>query len=190
VRKKQVIYLEGDEASRVYFVQAGRVKTSKATDGGKELITGLYGPGEFFGYLPVLAHTPHADSAVAVDESALVYIPTADFAALLHRNAEVSRQFIRLLAGRVGTREEELLAMAYSSIRRRVADTLLRLHEQGGAAADTSIQLARDDMAAVVGTAPESLVRTLSEFKADGLIELTPKHIRVLEPEKLRRARW
>jgi len=127
---------------------------------------------------------------VAVDESALVYIPTADFAALLHRNAEVSRQFIRLLAGRVGTREEELLAMAYSSIRRRVADTLLRLHEQGGAAADTSIQLARDDMAAVVGTAPESLVRTLSEFKADGLIELTPKNIRVLEPEKLRRARW
>ena len=190
MRKKQDIYLEGDEATRVYFVQSGRVKTSKITDGGKELITGLYGPGEFFGYLPVLAHTPHADSAVAVDDSALVYIPTDDFLALLHRNAEVSRQFIRLLAGRVGEREEELLAMAYSSIRRRVADTLLRLHEQGGATADTSIQLSRDDMAAVVGTAPESLVRTLSEFKADGLIELTPKNIRVLEPEKLRRARW
>ena len=190
VRKKQVIYLEGDEASRVYFVQAGRVKTSKATDGGKELITGLYGPGEFFGYLPVLAHTPHADSAVAVDESALVYIPTADFAALLHRNAEVSRQFIRLLAGRVGTREEELLAMAYSSIRRRVANALVQLHEQSGAAADASIHLSRDDMAAMVGTAPESLSRTLNEFKADGLIEITPKSIRVLMPEKLRRANW
>jgi len=120
VRKKQVIYLEGDEASRVYFVQAGRVKTSKATDGGKELITGLYGPGEFFGYLPVLAHTPHADSAVAVDESALVYIPTADFAALLHRNAEVSRQFIRLLAGPGG------------HARRRAAGHGLQLHSAAG----------------------------------------------------------
>jgi len=78
--------------------------------------------------------------------------------------------------------------MAYSSIRRRVADTLLRLHAQAGP--DGHIQLSRDDLAALVGTAPESLIRTLSEFKADGLVELTPKNVRVLEPEKLRRARW
>ncbi|AHJ97825.1 response regulator [Hymenobacter swuensis] len=106
VRKKQDIYLEGDEAARVYFVQTGRVKTSKVTDGGKELITGLFGPGEFFGYLSVLAHTPHTDSAVAVDDTTLVYIPKDDFAHLLHRNAEVSQQFIRLLADRVEEREE------------------------------------------------------------------------------------
>ncbi|SFP89436.1 response regulator [Hymenobacter arizonensis] len=188
IRKKQDVYLEGDEPTRVYFVQAGRVKTVKTTDGGKELITGLYGPGEFFGYLPVLDHTPHTDSAVAVEESELVYIPQDDFTQLLLRNPEVGQQFIRLLAGRVSERESQLLAMAYSSIRRRVADTLLRLHEQAGP--EGSIQLSRDDMAAMVGTAPESLIRTLSEFKADGLIELAPKNIRVLEPEKLRRARW
>ena len=188
IRKKQDVYLEGDEPARVYFVQAGRVKTVKTTDGGKELITGLYGPGEFFGYLALLDHTPHTDSAVAVDDSELVYIPQDDFTQLLLRNAEVGQQFIRLLAGRVSEREAQLLTMAYSSIRRRVADTLLHLHAQAGP--DGSIQLSRDDMAAMVGTAPESLIRTLSEFKADGLIELTPKNVRVLEPEKLRRARW
>ncbi|WP_035564599.1 response regulator [Hymenobacter sp. IS2118] len=188
VRKKQDVYLEGDEPTRVYFVQAGRVKTVKITDGGKELITGLYGPGEFFGYLALLDHTPHTDSAVAVDDAELVYIPQDDFTQLLLRNTAVGQQFIRLLAGRVRERETQLLAMAYSSIRRRVADVLLRLHEQAGA--EGSIQLARDDMAAMVGTAPESLIRTLSEFKADGLVELMPKCIRVLEPEKLRRARW
>ena len=188
VRKKQDVYLEGDEPTRVYFVQAGRVKTVKTTDGGKELITGLYGPGEFFGYLALLGHTPHPDSAVAVDDAELVYIPQADFTQLLLRNAAVGQQFIRLLAGRVREREAQLLAMAYSSIRRRVADVLLQLQEQAGP--DGSIQLSRDDMAAMVGTAPESLIRTLSEFKADGLIELTPKNIRILEPEKLRRARW
>ena len=188
IRKKQDVYLEGDEPARVYFVQSGRVKTVKTTDGGKELITGLYGPGEFFGYLALLDHTLHTDSAVAVDDSELVYIPQDDFTQLLLRNAEVSQQFIRLLAGRVRERETQLLAMAYSSIRRRVADTLLHLHAQTGP--EGHIHLSRDDMAAMVGTAPESLIRTLSEFKQDGLIELTPKNIRVLEPEKLRRARW
>ena len=88
VRKKQDVYFEGDEPTRVYFVQTGRVKTVKTTDGGKELITGLYGPGEFFGYLALLDHTPHTDSAVAVDDSELLYIPQDDFTQLLLRNPE------------------------------------------------------------------------------------------------------
>ena len=188
VRKKQDVYREGDEPTRVYFVQAGRVKTVKTTEGDKALITGLYGPGEFFGYLALLNQTPHADSAVAVEDSELVFIPKADFTQLLERNPEVSQQFMRLLAGRVSERETQLLTMAYSSIRRRVADTLLQLHEQAGPGG--SIQVSRDDVAAMVGTASESLIRTLSEFKQDGLVELTPKTIRVLAPEKLRRAHW
>jgi CRP-like cAMP-binding protein/ActR/RegA family two-component response regulator len=188
IRKKQAIYLEGDEPTRVYFVKAGRVKTVKTTDSGKELITGFYGPGEFFGYLPLLQYTVHSDSAVAVDETELVYIPKDDFTLLLLRNSEVGQQFIRLLASRVSEREEQLLAMAYSSIRKRVADTLLQLHAQAGPA--TSIEYTREDLAAMVGAAPESLIRTLSEFKADGLVELLPKSIRVLQPDKLRGARW
>ena len=190
IRRKQDIYLEGDEPTRVYFVQAGRVKTVKATAGGKELITGLYGPGQFFGYLPLLNQAPHADSAVAVEESELLYIPQDDFTQLLERNREVSQQFVRLLAGRVSERETQLLAMAYSSIRRRVADTLLQLHDQGETSAEAGIHLLREDMAAMVGTAPESLSRTLNEFRQDGLIELNAKSIRVLAPERLRRANW
>ena len=190
IRRKQNIYLEGDESTRLYFVQSGRVKTVKTTDGGKELIVGLHGPGEFFGYLPLLQNTPHCDSAIAVDESELLYIPKDDFTALLLRNPEVGQQFVRLLADQVSGQAEQLLALAYNSIRRRVADTLVQLHEQAGATAGASIQLTRDDMAAMVGTAAESLSRTLNEFRQDGLIALTPHTIRVLEPEKLRRAHW
>ena len=190
VRRKQDIYLEGDEPVRVYFVKTGRVKIVKTTEAGKELITGFYGPGEFFGYLALLSHTPHTDSAVTVDDSELVYIPQYDFLELLLRNPDVGQQFIHLLAGRVREREQQLLTMAYSSIRRRVADALLRLYEPTAGDPQASIQLSRDDMAAMIGTAPESLIRTLSEFKYSGLIELTPKNIRVLEPEKLRQAHW
>ena len=189
VRHRQDVYLEGDEATRAYFVQSGRVKTLKTTAGGKELITCLYGPGEFLGFLPLLEHTPHRDSAVAVEDSELVYISQDEFAQLLH-HAGVGPQFIRLLAGRVSAREQQLLHMAYHSTRRRVADVLLHLHEQAGGLPTTAIQVAREDLAALVGTAPESLARTLSEFRQDGLIELTPKAVRVLEPDKLRHTPW
>jgi CRP-like cAMP-binding protein/ActR/RegA family two-component response regulator len=187
VRKKQDVYFEGDEATRVYFVQAGRIKTLKTTASGKELITGLYGSGEFFGYLTLLERTPHRDSAVAVDDSELVYIPQDDFSQLLLRNREVSQQFIRLLAGRVSEREQQLLDMAYSSIRRRVADVLVHLHEE---APEAGIHLSRDDMAALVGMAPESLIRTLSEFRQSGFIEVLPNTIRVVHLDKLRQAAW
>ncbi len=189
VRRKQDIYHAGDPPAQAYFVQAGRVKTVKTTAGGKELITGFYGPSEFFGYLPLLDHSCHAEAAVTVEDSALVYISPADFMALLLRHAGVGQQFIRLLAGRVREREEQLLGMAYSSIRRRVADALLQLHQQASDP-DAGLQLSREDLAAAVGTAPESVIRTLSGFNQDGLIELAPRAIRVLQPEKLRCAHW
>ena len=166
VRRKQDVYREGDEATRVYFVQAGRVKTVKTTDDGKELLTGLYGPGEFLGYAPLLERTPHRDSAVVVNDSELIYIPPDDFSQLLLRNQAVSQHFIRLLAGRVSEREAQLLEMAYSSIRRRVADALVQLHTQAATTpAGADLHLGREDMAALLGMAPESLTRTLSELR-------------------------
>ena len=108
-RKKQDVYHVGDEPLRAYLVRSGRVKTVRRTAAGKELITDFYGPGEFFGYLPLLDGTPHSDAAVTVEDTELVYLPQADFTALLLRNAAVSQQFIRLLAGRVRACEQQLL---------------------------------------------------------------------------------
>lgn len=191
VPRRQIVYAEGDEPTRLYFVQAGRVKIVKTTASGKELITGFYQAGEFFGYKALLEGTGYHDSAVAVEDSTLFYIPADDFAQLL-RNPEVSQQLVRLLAGRKREREEQLLDMAYNSLRRRVANALLGLYEHtnAGEAADAFIQLSRDDLAAVVGIAPESLSRTLSEFRHDGLLEITSRGIKLLQPEKLRRTDW
>ncbi|GAB4014397.1 response regulator [Spirosoma migulaei] len=191
VSKKQFVYTEGDEPTRLYFLKSGRVKTTRANTDGKELVTGLYGPGEFFGDLALLEETAYTDSALTLDDSELVYIPKDDFRQLLIAQPEVGRQFVRLLAGRVSEKEDQLLGMAYSSLRRRVADALLRLQEplpNGDPA--PPIQLSRDDLAAVIGTATESLIRTLSEFKQDGLIEVSGGGIRILKPDKLRRANW
>ncbi|MDU0372050.1 response regulator [Hymenobacter endophyticus] len=192
VPRKQLVYAEGDEATRLYFVQRGRVKTSKTTATGKELITAIHEEGAFFGYQALLAGTPHHDTAVAVEDTTLLYIPAADFTLLLLRNPEVSHQFVRLLVGRVQQQDEQLLDLAYNSLRKRVADALLHLHAQQSAftPADPLIQLTRDDLAALIGTAPESLSRILSEFRQEGIIELTNKFIRVLHSDKLRGSNW
>ena len=188
LRKKQYVYSEGEEPTRLYFVKTGSVKTIRTTPDGKELITDLYHPGDFFGYFALLQHQDHTDSAVTLDDTELIYIPKDDFMQLLLVNPVVSSQFIRLLAGQVGERETQLLGMAYNSLRRRVADTLLRLHEQQP---DEAIQLSRDDLAAMTGTATESLIRTLSEFRQDGLITTTASGgIQVTQPDKLRSTNW
>ena len=191
IPKKQYIYIEGDEPIRLYFLKSGRIKTTRTSNDGKELVTGLYGPGEFFGDLALLDEKNYTDSALTLDDSELVYIPKEDFQRLLIAQPEVSRQFVRLLAGRVSDRENQLLGMAYSSLRRRVADALLRLQAPLPAGEPVPpIQLSRDDLAAVIGTATESLIRTLSEFKHDKLIEISGAGIRVLQADKLRRANW
>ncbi|SDY81401.1 response regulator [Hymenobacter psychrophilus] len=187
LRKKQDIFHAGDEALRAYLVRSGRVKTVHSTAAGKELITEFYGPGEFFGYLPLLDGTPHSDTAVTVEETELVYLPKADFLALLLAHPEVSQQFIRLLAGRVRTRELQLLGMAFDSLRRRVATALLLLHARADATPAAGITISREDLAALVGTPPESLSRTLNEFRQEGLVELTPGNVRLLHPDKFRR---
>jgi CRP-like cAMP-binding protein/ActR/RegA family two-component response regulator len=191
VLQKQFLYTEGDEPTRLYFLKSGRVKTTRTNNDGKELVTGLYGSGEFFGDLALLEEKPYTDSAITLTDSELVYIPKDDFRQLLTAQPEVGRQFVQLLAGRVVEKEEQLLGMAYNSLRRRVADALLRLQAPltNGEPAPP-IQLSRDDLASVVGTATESLIRILSEFKHDGLIETGTMGIRVLQPEKLRRANW
>ncbi|AII54341.1 response regulator [Hymenobacter sp. APR13] len=190
--RRHILYAEGDEATRLYFVQSGRVKVSKTTAGGKELITALHGPGEFLGYQVLLAGTCHHDSAVTLDEAEILYIPAADFHQLLLGNPEVSRRFVRLLVGQVQQQDEQRLDLAYSSLRRRVADTLLYLHarQQQLSPADPRIPLGRDDMAALIGTAPESLSRTLSEFRQDGIVELAPGSVHLLHPEKLHGSSW
>ncbi|WP_019986726.1 response regulator [Rudanella lutea] len=190
VRKKQYLYTEGDEPTRLYFLKSGKVKTVRTNADGKELITGIYNAGEFFGYLALLEDREYTESAVTIDDSELVYIPQADFQQLLLANQDVSHQFIQLLAGRVGEREQQLVGMAYHSLRRRVADALLWLHSRQPQSGPGLIQLSRDDLASLVGTATESLIRTLSEFKQDGLIEMVGSSIRVVQAEKLRRANW
>ena len=188
-KKKQVIYSEGNHPSRLFYVQKGKVKTFKTNNDGKELTVGLFTEGDFLGYTALLEQTVYKDSAEAIDEAEIAIIPREDFELLINSNKEVAQKFIQLLAKNVSEKEEQLLALAYNSLRKRVADALLALHNKYKQEGQEkfSIHISREDLANIAGTATESLIRTLSDFKSEKLVEIKDGNIVILDDKKLER---
>ncbi|MBZ4192016.1 response regulator [Niabella beijingensis] len=186
-KKKQRIYSEGNHPARLYYVLSGKVKSYRTNDDGKELTTELYSAGDFLGYIALLEGTVYKDTAEALEDAELAVIPREDFTELISSNRLVAQQFIRLLAGNISAREEQLLGLAYNSLRKKVADALLLLekkYRQEGAA-PFAISISREGLAAIAGTATESLIRTLSDFRSEKLIDIREGNIVILNREKL-----
>jgi CRP-like cAMP-binding protein/CheY-like chemotaxis protein len=190
-KKKEIIYDEGNYPKGIYFINKGKVKTYRTHELGKELITGLYKEGDFFGYLALLEDEKYADSATALDDSEIYLIPKEDFFSLIYKNAEVSRKFIRMLSDNLQEKEEQLLNLAYNSVRKRVADALVTLHSRykKDGEANFSMNITREDLANLAGTATETTIRTLSDFKDEGMIEIKGGSITLLHADKLAQMR-
>lgn len=187
IKKKQSIYYEGDEVHRFYFLKTGKVKTFQTNRDGKEFITGLYNSGDFFGHIAIIENTDYKESAEALEDSEIVFIPKHDFLELITRNQSVANQFIKMLANDIQEKENHLMQMAYNSLRKRTADALIMLSKKykSKEQENFSIRISRDDLASVVGTATESLIRTLSDFKAEGSIEISGSEIKIIDEKKL-----
>ncbi len=186
-RKKQIIYTEGNHPGRMFYVVNGKVKTFKSNDDGKELTVGLYSEGEFFGYIALLENGVYRESAEAMEDAEIALIPRDDFEQLINNNSEVSRKFIKMLAHNVVEREEQLLNLAYNSLRKRVADALITLQRKYQKTGEEhfSIHISREDLANIAGTATESLIRTLSDFRTEKLIDIKDGNIILVNEKKL-----
>ncbi len=189
-KKKQLIYLEGNDPTKLFFIKKGKIKTFRSTADGKEFITDLHTEGAFFGYRALLENTEYQETAEAMEESELVLIPKEDFSALINQNPYVANRLIKLLANNVTEKEKQLSSMAYNSLRKRTAESLLFLqkkYEKGSQ--PTAIQISRDDIASIVGASTESLIRTLSDFKSEKLIDIVEGKIVLLNEKKLQTLR-
>jgi CRP-like cAMP-binding protein len=157
----------------MFFVKSGQVKTYKTNQDGKELILGFYNPGDFFGYVPLLENSGSSESAVVTEETELYTIPKQDFLTIIYTNREIARKFIRMLANNLHEAEERLLELAYRSVRQKVAGALLKVYRQYTPAKPQQlITISRKDLSGLIGTATESLNRTLADFKDEGLIDV------------------
>jgi CRP-like cAMP-binding protein len=154
---------------------------------GKELITAIYKEGDFMGYTPLLEENQYLDTAEALDETEVMLVPKAEFLTLMYTDVQVARKFIKLLTANLTEREENLVNIAYNSLRKRVAVGLLQVYDKYKKEPGDKPELgvSREDLAQVVGTATESLVRVLSDFKSEKLIEIKSGKISVLNESKL-----
>lgn len=186
IKKKDFVFMEGSEPRDLYFVRSGVVKTYKATQDGKELVTGIHRPGQFIGYLPLLEHTVYNETAIALEDAELYVMPKSEFEHHIYLNREMAKQIIDVLASNLFEAEERLLEMAYQSVRQRVASTLIKLVETYGDEVNGHIKFTRRDLSGIIGTATESLSRTLADFRDEGLVELDDEGIKILNKVKLR----
>ncbi len=185
-RKKQTVYNEGNRAARLFFIVKGKVKTFKSNDDGKELVVGLYTEGDFLGYVALLEGSSYKETAEAMEDSELAIIPKADFDELMNSNPQVAQKFIQLLAKNVADKEEHLLGLAYNSLRKKVADALMSLQRKYKTGdGNFSINISRENLASIAGTATESLIRTLGDFRTEKLIDIKEGNIIILNEKKL-----
>lgn len=185
-KKKQVIYSEGGHPYRMYYIRKGKVKAYKTNDDGKEFVVNLYSEGDFFGYMAMLENTTHKDTAEALEETELAVIPREDFDILVNNNREVMKKFVQLLANNVTGKEQQLLNLAYNSLRKKVADALLSIYNKYSNGNESySIDISRENLANIAGTAKESVIRTLSDFKDEKLIDIRQGDIYITDEKKL-----
>ncbi|MEO8240067.1 MAG: response regulator [Flavobacterium sp.] len=183
-KKKQVIHYEGDKALGIYVVMSGKIKTIKLAEDGRELMTGMFETDDFLGMNVLLSSETYTDTATAIEDSTLCFMPKKQLDELLHLYPDLAAKFIRILSQDIREKELHLLQLAYQSVRKRIAEAIIRLFKLHSAEGDC-IKITRDDLAAMSGTASETVSRTLTDFKNEGLIEKTDSGLRLLDLEKM-----
>jgi CheY-like chemotaxis protein len=185
--KKNTLYQEGKRPRFLYYVISGKIKGFKTHEDGKEYITDLFSTGDFIGYSAIIEDKNYDDGTEILENAEILQIPKDDFLQMVYNDISIAAKFIRLITQNVKEKEERLLSLAYSSLRKRVAKALLDIHTKFNAGGvGKLIEISREDIAHYVGTATESLIRTLSDFKAEKIIEIKEGKITIPQPDKLK----
>ena len=188
---KEMIYRQDDPAYFIYAIKSGKVKTYRSTQEAKELITRINGPSDFIGHADVLQGDHYSEYAEAMEEVNVERIERADFLSLVEKNRIVAASLIKLLASDKLEQEKRLLDMAYHSVRIRLRNTLLSLEEKATPVAKGyAIHMSREELSSILGTSTETVIRTLSEFKKEGLLTLDKNEVCITDKAKLEEMRF
>ncbi|MEL6810316.1 MAG: response regulator [Bacteroidota bacterium] len=180
-KKGETLYKEGGHSNFVYLILKGVVKTHKMDETGKELITALYKADDFMGFTSFVENIPYQESATTLEDTQLAGVSKTDLKEILENSKTVTLEFMNLLTDNLIEIKEQLLQMAYGSVRKKTAQTILQFAQVLNKRPEDNIKISRYDLASVAGIATESLIRTLSGFKKEGLIEIEGRNIRILD---------
>jgi len=189
LKRGKVIYAEGDSARGCYFVFSGVLKVFKTGLEGKEQIIRFAKAGDIIGFRSALSQEPACTSTKVIEDAVVCFIPSHALTQLIQENPEFSMELIKMTCKELGEANSYITDIAQKSVRERLAEVLMQLMETFGLAPDNTLQisLTREELANMVGTATESVIRLLSEFKNDGLIEIKGRKIKIVDVRSLKR---
>ena len=184
--KNEVIYTEGQSSKYIYLITQGAVKSYIFDQNGKELTTALHKEDDLFGFTSFSKNIPYQDTATALKKTEVVGITKSELSAVLEKNHKVTLALIQLLTIDLLGIKNQLLQMAYSSVHKKTASTLLKFAEKINPKPEDLIKISRSDLASVAGIATETFIRTMADFKKQGLIEMEGRNIKIINLDKLK----
>lgn len=189
VKKGEAIFEEGESVNGVFCVKEGVCKMTKLSPNGKDQIVKLAKKGELLGQRSLISDEPANLSAIALEDMEICFIPKSEVIQFFNKNNQFSMNVMKTICGDLKEADDLMVGMAQKSVKARLAFTLLNLEETFGTNDDHSlkIQLSRDELASIIGTATESCIRLLSDFNKLELISLKGKAIAILDKNKLKK---
>lgn len=189
IKKGEPIFEEGESINGIFCIKEGVCKLSKLSANGKDQIVKLVKPGELLGQRSMISDEPTNLSAVALEDMDVCFIPKTEVMGYFNSNNQFSMEVMKTICGDLKDADDHMISMAQKTVKERLAETLLFLENNFGKNDDEtlSIQLTREELAGMIGTATESCIRLLSEFKKNGLIELIGKKIALKDRVQLKK---
>ncbi len=188
-KKGEAIFKEGANPSGIFFIKSGKIKKYKVDNLGKEKIFYVANTGELIGYHAILASERYPDTATALEESLIAFIPKEDFLEVLRQSTVLSGRLLKTLSHEFAVLANNISVFAQRTVRERLAIALIVLREKFKKdvidGQPVLINLSREDIASIVGTTRENVVRILREFKDEHLIETKGRKIRVINVKKM-----
>lgn len=183
----EIIYTEGDNSNYVYLINTGVVKTYKIDEQGKELITSINKENDFFGFTSFTHNINYKESAAAIENVTAFRLTKNELQNILEKNHSLTLELIDYLSDNVSEIKEHLLEMAYSSVRKKTASTILQFSKKIKKSSNNNPKISRSDLASIAGIATETFIRTLSDFKKEGVIEIEGRNIKIIDFDKLKK---
>lgn len=187
-KRASIIYQEGNRMKGFYCVQSGIIKIYQTGFDGKEQIIRFARPGDIIGYRSVVSNEPACTSTEVIEDSVLCHIPTDILLNLVKNNGNFAVELMKLTCKELGEANSYITDIAQKTVKERLAEILIHLDEEFGEDAQgvLKISLTREELSNIVGTATESIIRLLSEFKSLGYIEINGRKIKILDKPGLK----
>lgn len=188
-KKGQSIFFQGNPNFGIYCINSGKIKISKVCNGGKETILRIAGPGDVLGHQNIFSEEGHSSTATVIEEAVVCFVDKKDMIKLISHEPSIAINIIKKLSKEMTVLENQSAAMSHKSVRERLAELLINLQNEFGVQEENrtriNIKLTREEMASMIGTANETIIRFISEFKDEGILEQEGKVIFIIDQKKL-----